>query len=129
MNTKIQRAAFTSALKAAMLETAQTHYGLATNEIYLGLWERTAKKLKEEMDLPRNANLRDHQPMAALYYQGLAEDGCARELGERQELTWEEALYIIQDVSQFIGKQAREYGERFGVDLATGKPLLRDKNA
>ncbi len=29
MNTKIQRAAFTSALKAAMLETAQTHYGLA----------------------------------------------------------------------------------------------------
>ncbi len=128
INTKIQRAAFTSALKAAMADTTQTQYGKATNEIYLGLWERTAKMLKQEMDLPKSANLRDHQPIAALYYQGLAEDGCARELGERQELTWGEALHIVQDVSQFIGGQARAYGERFGVDLATGKQLLRDKN-
>lgn len=39
INTKIQRAAFTSALKAAMADTTQTQYGKATNEIYLGLWD------------------------------------------------------------------------------------------
>ncbi len=128
INTKIQRAAFTSALKAAIADTAQTHYSTATNQIYLGLWERTAKRLKEELALPKHANLRDHQPIAALYYQGLAEDGCARELGDKQELTWHEAMLIIQDIAHFIGEQARAYGQRFGVDLATGKSLLRDKN-
>ncbi len=128
INTKIQRAAFTSALKAAMTDIEQSHSGRATNEIYLGLWERTAKMLKTEMNLPKNATLRDHQPIAALYYQGLAEDGCARELGSRQVLTWGEAMYIIQDVAQSIGRQARESGERFGLDVATGRPLLRGKN-
>lgn len=121
INTKIQRLAFTSALGAAVAEIAQSHYGQATNEIYFGLWRRTAKKLREEMGLKKNANLRDHQPMAALFYQGLAEDACARELGEYQELTWGQALYIIQDAAHFIGKQARAYGQRYGVDLATGK--------
>lgn len=76
------------------------------------------------MELPKTANLRDHQPMAALYYQGLAEDGCARELGDKQELTWGEAIAIIQDVAQFIGEQARAYGERYHIDIATGRPLL-----
>lgn len=124
MNTKIHRLAFISALKGAMTEVVQFQYGQATNHIYLGLWQRTARRLKEEMELPKTANLRDHQPMAALYYQGLAEDGCARELGDKQELTWGEAIAIIQDVAQFIGEQARAYGERYHIDIATGRPLL-----
>lgn len=128
INTKIHRAAFTSALAEVMADIAQGHYAHATNAMYMGLWERTAKMLKDEMKLPKNANLRDHQPSAALYYQGLAEDGCARELGSKQVLTWGEAMYIIQDVSEFIGLQARAYGEKFGFDVPTGKPLLTDKN-
>lgn len=76
------------------------------------------------MGLGKTANLRDHQLTAALYYQGLAEDACARELGDKQELTWGEAVAIIQDAALFIGTQARAYGERYKIDLATGKPLL-----
>lgn len=124
INTKIHRVAFISALKASMAEIVQFQYGQATNQIYLGLWNRTAKRLKEEMGLGKTANLRDYQPTAALYYQGLAEDACARELGDKQELTWGEAVAIIQDAALFVGAQARAYGERYKIDLATGQPLL-----
>ncbi len=121
---KLKRATFTAALKQAIADITQEHYRIATDDIYLGLWQRTAKRLREEMSLPAKANLRDHQPLPALFYQALAEDGCARKLGEKEELTWEEARAIVQAIARLIGRQAREYGEYFGIDVATGKPLL-----
>lgn len=121
---KVKRAMFTAALRAAITDILKSHYAMATNEIYLGLWNRTAELLKAEMHLPENASLRDHQPTMALSYQGIAEEGCARKLGERTELSYEEAAEIVREIAHLIGKQARETSHYFGIDFATGKPLL-----
>lgn len=121
---KLKRATFTAALKSAIADITQEHYRLATDDIYLGLWQRTARNLKAEMGLHPKANLRDHQPLPALHFQALAEDGCARKLGTRQELAWDEARVIVQEIADMVGKLAHEYGKYFDIDVATGRPLL-----
>jgi len=122
---KIKRNLFTAALSEAVAEMmTPRHFATATDDIYKGLWNRTAAQLKKELDLPKKANLRDHQPSLALDYQRIAEGVCAHKLGTRQELTWDEAREIVQMVATFIGKQAQQTSELLQMDLATGKPLL-----
>jgi hypothetical protein len=122
---KIKRSQFTAALAAAVLDMlTPRHYAIATDDVYKGLWGRTAAYLKRELDLPKSASLRDHQPMLALHYQGIAEEVSAHKLGQRQELAWDEAREIVQKVAQFIGRQAQETSEMMDMDLATGKQLL-----
>ncbi len=122
---KIKRSQFTAALAAAVRDTLiRRHYATATDDIYKGLWGRTANYLKGELHLPKTASLRDHQPMLALHYQGIAEEVSAKKLGLRQELEWNEARDIVQKIAIFIGRQAQETSELMEMDLATGKPLL-----
>jgi hypothetical protein len=92
--------------------------------VYRGLWARTASQLKGELGLSSNANLRDHQPTLALYYQGIVEEVCAHKIGERSELFWDEARDIIQTVAAIIGRQAKETSDLLQLDLPTGKRLL-----
>jgi len=125
MEGKIKRNEFVMALKAAVASPlAPHHYALATDEMYVGLWKRTAAQLKKELNLAKNASLRDHQPMLGLEYQRIAEGVAAKKLGDRQELTWDEARAIIKMVATFIGRQAKETSELMEMDLATGRPLL-----
>lgn len=122
---KIKRNQFTAALTAAVAEyLTPRHFATATDDIYKGLWGRTAAMLKKELELPKKANLRDHQPMLALHYQGIAEEVSALKLGKREELTWDEAREIVQTVAAFIGKQAAQTAELLQMDIATGKALL-----
>jgi hypothetical protein len=125
MEGKIKRQQFTNALAAAVSDVLnRSHYAIATDDIYKGLWGRTAAYLKDELELPKKASLRDHQPMLALHYQGIAEEVCAQKLGQEEELEWNAARGIVQDVAQFIGRQAQETSQLLRMDLATGKPLL-----
>jgi hypothetical protein len=125
MEGKIKRQQFTNALSAAVSDVLnRSHYAIATDDIYKGLWGRTAAYLKDELELPKKASLRDHQPMLALHYQGIAEEVCAQKLGQQEELEWNEARGIVQDVAQFIGRQAQETSHLLRMDLATGKGLL-----
>ncbi len=121
---KIKRAMFTTALKTVILEVSEKHFGLATNEVYVGLWGRNAEQLKAEMGLAKYASLRDHQPTLALSYQGIAEEVCAKRLGKREELAWDEARFIIREVADLVGIQAQATCVYLGMDLATGNPLL-----
>ncbi|MBC7871552.1 MAG: hypothetical protein H7Y09_11990 [Chitinophagaceae bacterium] len=122
---KIKRHQFTAALQAAVAETLKRqHYAMATDDIYKGLWGRTAAYLKKELELPKNASLRDHQPTVALTYQRLAEEVAAQKLGKRTELSWHEARQIVQHVAALIGSQAKITSEFLEMDLATGYPLL-----
>jgi DNA-damage-inducible protein D len=121
----VKRQQFTAALKEAVLNITRNYYGLATNEVYLGLWERTAQQLKDEIGLASKQNLRDHQPTLGLMYQALAEEACATKLGQRDELSILEACEIIHEVASLIGEQASATSQYFGVDVATGKPLLK----
>jgi hypothetical protein len=123
--SKIKRNQFTTALNEFVSDAlTRRHYATATDDVYRGLWGRTAAMLKNELQLAKNANLRDHQPTIALYYQGIVEEVCARKLGDRQELTWDEARAIIVAVAKIIGKQAEETSQLMNMDLATGKDLL-----
>lgn len=122
---KVNRIKFTAALKAAVAEITQDHYRVATDDIYLGLWQRTAAMLKREMAIPSNKSLRDGQPMLGLSYQSITEEMIAIRLEDRQVLTWREARAIVQMVTQMIGRQAKEASEFVGYDIATGKPLLK----
>jgi hypothetical protein len=76
------------------------------------------------LELPKKASLRDHQPLLALHYQGIAEEVSAQKLGQREELEWNEAREIVATVAAFIGRQAQETSQLLKMDLATGKPLL-----
>ncbi|HEX2620988.1 MAG TPA: hypothetical protein VHL11_12595, partial [Phototrophicaceae bacterium] len=122
---KIKRARFIAALTAAISATLTgPHYAAATDEIYQGLWGRTAAILKDELRLSPRANLRDHQPTLALVYQGLAEEIAAQQLGNRTELVWEEGRVIVRRVADLIGEQAAATSRFLQTDLATGRPLL-----
>jgi hypothetical protein len=125
VESKIKRDTFVKALGHAIAEVLnRRHYAIATNDIYTGLWQRTAAKLKQELLVSKNGSLRDRQPTMALYFQGIAEEACADKLDQRQELSWNEARDIIKTVSSMVGRYAKEMSEYLGKDLATGRPLL-----
>lgn len=122
---KVKRHMFTAALAAAINQIQDWQYAVATNQVYEGLWGRTAAILKQDLNLPsRGISLRDHQPALALAYQSIAEEVSAKQLGKRDELEWEEARVIVREVADLIGIQAKATSQYLGVDLATGKPLL-----
>jgi hypothetical protein len=122
---KMRRDQFVTALGMAIAESLKRHhYATATDDIYRGLWNRTAAHLKKELMLPKKASLRDHQPMLALYYQGIAEEASSEKLGERQEILWVEAREIVKTVAAIVGRQAQEMSVYLKKDLATGRPLL-----
>jgi hypothetical protein len=124
--SKVRREQFTAALGLAISEVLKRkHYATATDDIYKGLWGRTAAYLKKELALPKGSSLRDHQTIYALHFQGLAEEACADKLGERNSLSWIEAREIIKFVAAMIGRYTKEMSEFLGKDLATGYPLLR----
>jgi hypothetical protein len=124
--SKIKRNQFTAALSEFVRDAlTPRHYATATDDVYQGLWHRKAAALKSELGLPNNASLRDHQPILALYYQGIVEEVCAQKLGQREELWWDEAREIIQTIAKIIGRQAQETSELLGQDIATGRPLLK----
>jgi hypothetical protein len=126
---KIKRIQFTTALKAAVADMlTKQHYALATDEIYKGLWGRTASILKDELHLSGKISLRDHQPAVALSYQALAEEVAAQKLGNETELVWEQARYIVRVVAEMIGTQAQQTATYLQMDLPTGKPMLPSIN-
>jgi hypothetical protein len=121
----IKRNRFTTALSEFVAELlTRKHYATATDDVYKGLWGRTAATLKAQLQLSKNESLRDNQPILALDYQRIVEEVCALKLEERQEVTWEEARDIIQTIAKLIGQQAQQTSEILKMDLATGKRLL-----
>lgn len=125
IDSKIKRNQFTAALTEFVRdELTPRHYATATDDAYRGLWGRTAAMLKGELGVSNSANLRDHQPTLALYYQGIVEEVCAQKLGERDELWWDEARDIIRNIATIIGRQARETSQLLQKDIATGRLLL-----
>ena len=125
LDGKIHRKVFIAALKDAVAETLQSwQYGVATNDLYEGLWQRTAAQLRGEMHLDESANVRDYQPRLALIYQTLAEATAAEAMGNQQSLEWEHARQIVQRVAHLIGQQAQQTGQLLGIDIATGHKLI-----
>jgi hypothetical protein len=125
LQSTFSRIRFTKALSEFVIEVlVRKHYATATDDVYKGLWGRSAATLRSQMQLNKSDNLRDYQPSIGLQYQGLVEEVCAAKLQKREEVTWDEAREIIQAVAKMIGKHAKETAELLEMDIATGKDLL-----
>jgi len=124
LNGKISREAFVQALELAIYEYKELYAGIATNDIYHGLWNRVADVLKDQLNVKRS--LRDHLSSMALSYLSITEDYCAIRLKDRQELLWPEARAIVKEVSQLIGAQVRQTEQALGRDMITGYEKLPD---
>lgn len=121
-----ERNAFTRSMKQHIIDLIpHIHYGQATNMVSEGLWHRDTNELRQEMGLKKSQNLRDFQTRQALHYIGIAEATIAHFLDEKQSVDWQEATKIIIAVSASIGVQADQLGKMMGMDIATGKPLLK----
>ncbi len=126
---KVARLYFVAAFTQSMREKpVPKHYAMITDEVYLGLWKRRASVLKKQMGLKKNDSMRDYQSIFALGYELLAEGMSGRSLEERQDLVFDEAKKIVREASEFVGTQAEEMGKKLGIDIATDRPLLQDKN-
>lgn len=121
---KANRKDITGSLHDYVPKITPKHYALATNAVYLGLWERDANTLKQQMGLKKTDNLRDHQPTQAFHYQGLVESSAALIIQQMGTQSPEQAIETITKVAKTIGVQARELGDILGIDLATGRPLI-----
>lgn len=125
----VDQKAFKAALTSAVSEfLTPSHYATAQNDVYLGLWQRTAAELRGQMKLKKSQSLRDHQPREALAYQRIAESAIARMLEGKNNLAFDEADQIIRKIAGMVGEQARQLSEMLGVDLATGQNLLSAVN-
>ncbi|MEL6524658.1 MAG: hypothetical protein AAFQ07_03015 [Chloroflexota bacterium] len=120
----VNRKRFTKALSLAVCrEMDNRDYGTATNDLYIGLWQRTKDMLLDQMGLDRGDNLRDNQSRLALLLEQVAEEVLATHLGNHKELTWFMARAIVQEEASVIGKYAEEISQRIGKDIPTNIEL------
>ncbi len=120
----VDRKRFTTALKLAVVDFLPALYGHATEEIYKGLWERTTRILKRDLNIGDKQNPRDHMSEYALIYIRLTERTCADLLNDAGEVSYAEAIEIVQTVARLFHEQAATTSRVLGIDLVTEKPLL-----
>ncbi len=119
---------FMAAFQQSLRDTLQPRqFAEITDTMRIALWRRTTQQLRDEMGLDSDANLRDYETETALIYEMLAENLSEVDLRRRQGLELDEAKQIVRSDSEFVGKQAKAAGQRLGIDLVTGKPLLPAK--
>ena len=123
-NGIFSRKAFTAALKASIVDMNDKTYGMATETLYKGLWQRTSRQLRGELNLAPKQNIRDAMSSIALTYTSIAEIAAAHSLGEAEEVPETVAMEIIYKVAALINKQAHETAAYLGIDAFTGQPLL-----
>lgn len=118
---KVSRKAFIAALAEAVISMPKYGYGVATNDIYRGLFQRTTEQLRRQLETDQP---REKMSAPALGYLHIAEWIAARRLGEATEVTFSEARQIIQNIAEMIGAQVYETERRMGIDVVTGRKLL-----
>lgn len=122
----VTRKKFIEALQNAILDAKPTMYAQATEKIYKGLWDRTTAQLRNDLEIKRKDNPRDHFGEYALIYTRLAEKISSDKLGIAETVTRQIAMDIIWIVAKNIRKQAQATSELLGIDLVTEQPLLPD---
>ncbi len=124
----VTRKQFVEALKNAVLGAPPTMYAQTTDRLYKGLWDRTTEQLRQDLNIERKANPRDHFGKYALIYTRLAEELATERLNGMETVTLKVAIEIIWEVAKLFHKQANELSAAVGYDLVTEKPLLPKKS-
>jgi len=124
----ITRKLFVEALKAAVINAPGTLYSQATDNLYLGLWERTTAQLRDELVLMPKDNPRDSFGEYALLYTRIAEMVATNKLDKLEIVTMTMAMDIVWEVARLIHTQAQATAHALGMDLVTEKKLLNESN-
>jgi hypothetical protein len=129
---KLGNTDFRAALQATVEELhtydpkeVEQWFAVAQNHIYRGLWQRDAVQLRAELGLNEHQTPREHMSEMALEFQRMVEKIATAHLRRAGRVTSFEAMALLQRVSADYGVKARELGNSMGIDLATGRPLLR----
>ncbi len=120
----VQRNRFTSALECAVIDLLPRIFLHATEEVYVGLWERTTAMLRGDLKIAEKQNVRDYMGEYALIYIRLTEKTCAERLNDADEVTYSQAIELVQVVAGLFHQQASETSRMLGIDLVTEKPLI-----
>jgi hypothetical protein len=124
----VKREHFIKALRVAIADAPSNLYAEATEKVYKGLWQRTTAQLQSDLRLQPHQNIRDHFGEYALIYTRLAENVAKDKLGDAETVTVEMAMNIVWAAAKLIRKQAQATAKELGIDLVTGKPLLKARN-
>ncbi len=122
----VTRKEFVEALSAAVLDAPDALFGMGTDKLYRGLWERTAAQLRKDLGIMQRDNPRDHFGKYALIYTRLAEEVSTERLKNVDTVSFSVAMDIIWEVAKLFHTQAKALSEAMGYDLVTEKPLLTD---
>jgi len=122
----VSRKEFTAALVEVVTNLPPTGVGVATNDVYRGVFRRDTKQLRQQL---QTSNPRDKLSHIALSYLSIAEWISSQQLGNAQEITFDQARSIIKDVCGVIGAQTDEIERRMGIDVVTGRRLLDSTDA
>jgi len=112
----ITRRLFVEALKAAVINAPPGLYAMATDKLYVGLWQRTTAQLRGELNLKPKQNPRDHFGEYALIYTRLAEMIATDKLDEVGIVPISAAAEIVWLVAKAISEQAQATSRMLGVD-------------
>jgi hypothetical protein len=105
MRSKLGRNRFTAAFRESMRTAPERmHYAIITDTMRIGLWKRTTKQLKQELNLDEKDSLRDNLTGAGLAYETLAEELSALELSQNNNLEFSQADEIVRSNSEFVGQ-------------------------
>lgn len=115
---KVSRKEFTDALSRVCSEI---NYAAATDTEYKGVFGRTAKDIRKETGAK---NARDVMTRPALHLLGAIEATVTQMLGDRQSMSADEALYIINEVATIHRPIAHQLQQLLGIDICTGQSLL-----
>lgn len=120
----VTRKRFVEAIKNAVLDARPTMYAQTTDKVYKGLWDRTTAQLRQDLNITKKQNPRDHFGKYALIYTRLAEELATERLDNAETVTLVVAMNIVWEVARLIHKQAQQVSKMMGYDLVTEKPLL-----
>lgn len=110
---------WTDTLKAVVVDTI--NYGHAINTEYRGLFDKTAKQIREETGFKV---ARDGMTVEGRAILTAVESILEKMMRQRDALTFAEVIKIIDDVCAIYRPSVDGTQRMLGIDLATGKPLL-----
>ena len=100
-NAVVARSKFTKCLQEHGVTKGYEIAG-CTNAVYQGMFEKTAKEIKEERNLPANANLRDSMDETELLSIALAENLAKRKIQTTNSQGYTECKTRCLDASKII---------------------------
>jgi DNA-damage-inducible protein D len=119
----ISRKAFTEALRDFV---KNPDYPRATNEIYRGIFGLLASEIRRALNVPNKAEIRDHISRPALIAISYAEAWVSSTLPDYgEEIPMDVAARHITYIANKVGSTHNELADNAGVDLLTGKKLLK----